>query len=1081
MFIARDSLSANRLREEIPFFAPDLRVSLLPDWDVLPYDSFSPTPEVGGARVAGLAALLDGAPGITITTAQAALLPYAPPEFIAARAFLLQVGGKVRVSQLLERLNQGGYARVDRVLAAGEFAVCGGQIDIYPPEEAHPFRLVLLDDEIEQIRLFDPETQRSINQVDEIRMLPMSECDTSAAGIAVFRRAYAATFGRTWRSDDLPPGVEFYLPLFFENSGRLFDYLREDDAVLTHHDMRDNVAQFLRQARQRQKLVGVYEHRPALPVSALFMNENDFFTHLRRFAAVELEQTAADTVAPDVVESLRTAVSHKKLIDFIASFDGRVVLAVAGNGRRDALAAVLTAAGKPPQIADTFAACLSAPLSVVTQVLRGGFVLPESQLAVLTEKEIYATPPPLARHRQAAASAALLPDDIRPGDLVVHREYGVGRALGLKNLTIGGDAGEFLEIEYADSQRLWLPVTQLHWLQRHHGGATLSKMGGASWRKTMRRAARRAYDAAARMLDINARRVAARPSGIFPDEALLARFISRFAHEETPDQEKAAAAVLADMRVAKPMDRLVAADVGFGKTEIAMRAAAAAAFAGTQTAILAPTTLLAEQHYTTFSNRFADFPVRIGKLTRMTPAADRRALLAALANGDMDIVVGTHALLQKGVAYKRLGLAVIDEEHRFGVRHKERFKNMRADVDLLALSATPIPRTLSMALGGVRDISIISTPPSSRLPVKTLLAPFSRGAVVEACDRELLRGGQVFFIHNEIRSIEAMALRLGEWLPRARVLIAHGGMSATQLEGGMRKFLRREADILLCTTIVESGLDIANANTIVINRADRMGISRLHQLRGRVGRAGVQAYAYFLAPEDGVVTTAADKRLLAAEKHSALGGGFFLSMRDLELRGAGEILGERQSGDLEAVGYATYQNMINAAARRIRGEQELDTDIEATVRFAAAAMLPPTYVSSPNERMRYYRRLAACTADADIRELAAEWRDRFGDMPAAAELLAESHRVRLLARSAAAEEIRINKNGEAVFVFAPDPPCAARLLNRITVGDCLPLSPTSIKLPLRSAASVAQAREVRLFLRDLLAAPDAATQVDGHA
>lgn len=1069
VFVARDIPDAEHLLEEVAFFAPDLQVNILPEWDVLPYDMFSPTAEVVADRVTALTGLLDDAPGVTVVTAAALLSPAPPPEFFAARAFHLRVGGRLNLQSLQERLLVGGYARVERVLESGEFAVYGGQADVFPPDAERPFRLVLLDDEIEQIRIFDPTTQRSTGRVDALRTLPMSECDLSDAGLARFRAAYAERFGRggeEFRRGVLPPGGEFFLPLFFEQEGRVFDYIRADGVVVARAGLNDIVTDFLHQTRQRQKLVSVYEERPALPATTLFMREDEFYRRLRAFSLVELTDAAADDLPP-VAVNRRSPDPHRALIECVKNFDGKIIIAVDGKGRRDALATLITAGGTHATVCENFAEALSADSpALVVAPLRGGFALPAARLVVLSEAEIFESPPsPRARRRQRAARVDA--GDIRPGDLVVHRQYGVGRAQGLKHLTAGGESGEFFEIEYADSQRLWLPVSQLHMLDIHHGGAELSKMGGAGWRRAHRRAARHAHDAAARLLEINARRAAAAPRRHRPDETMMAKFIGNFAYPETPDQDRAAAEVLADLRGGKPMDRLIAADVGFGKTEIAMRAAAAAVFAGSQAAVLAPTTLLAEQHYRVFSDRFADFPARIERLTRLVPLPARRQTLAGLASGVVDIVIGTHALLQKSVRYKNLGLAVIDEEHRFGVSHKERFKNALAGVDLLSMSATPIPRTLAMALGGLRDMSIIATPPPARLAVKTLVTPFSHSVVAEACERELRRGGQVFFIHNEIRDIDEMAKKLAAWLPRARLLTAHGGMTGERLEGTMRRFLRRDADILLCTTIVESGLDIANANTIIINRADRMGLSRLHQLRGRVGRAGAQAYAYFLTPAEFEPLPAAVARLSAAKAHGAPGGGFSLAMRDLEMRGAGEVLGEKQSGDMEAVGYATYQRMVAAAARQLRGEAEIESDISAAVSPSAAALLPPKYVPAPGERMRYYRRLAAAETDDAVESILQEWGDRFGAPPPPACLLAESHRLRLAARAVAVESVRIEDDGAAKVKFCAAPPCAEKLLQKTVAGECRATSPNTITLSLATREPLEQARRLLEFLRSL--------------
>ena len=654
---------------------------------------------------------------------------------------------------------------------------------------------------------------------------------------------------------------------------------------------------------------------------------------------------------------------------------------------------------------------------------------------------------------------------------MVHRDYGVGRVEGLKHLDVDGATGEFLEIAYDNQQKLWLPVTQLGCLQPHQGGVALSTMGSRVWQKSYQRAQKRAYDTAARLLDINARRLLAGVSGHRPDEAMLAQFSDNFVYQETPDQQQAMEQVLADLCADTPMDRLIIADVGFGKTEVAMRACAAAVFSGKQAAVLAPTTLLAEQHYQVFSDRFAYFPTTVERLTRVVSAAHKRQLLTDLAAGKIDIIIGTHALLQRGIRYKRLGLVIVDEEHRFGVRDKEKLKDARAGVDILSLSATPIPRTLAMALNSIRDISIISTPPAARLPVKTMVLPFLRAVIVEACERELARGGQVFFVHNEIRTIEQMREQMSSWLPRARIGVAHGDMSPVQLEYEMLRFLRREVTILLCTIIVESGLDIGGANTIIVNRADKMGLSRLHQLRGRVGRAGQQAYAYFLLPEDGVAGEPAQQRLHALQQHAALGSGFLLSLRDLEIRGSGEVLGERQSGDIEAVGCTLYHSMIKAAVSRMRADGNAPIeDVEAIIKLPEAVYLPASYIASPTERMQYYRRLAACADAPGIADICAEWRDRFGVLPRSATLLRDSHLLRLLAQTASIERLVVGKDARVTLTLRDNPRCMHALMDRIQAGVCQPVSAQAVRLTINAEDDLCtQVAQVLNFVGALVA------------
>ena len=1100
LFLARDALAAAHLAEEIPFFAPDLPVRLLPDWEILPYDAFAPPAEVVGARAKALSKLLDADPGVTVAAAASALGPFAPPAFIAARVFNLQVGGKINLHALAARLAVGGYARVHQVRAPGEFALRGGQADIFPASEPRPLRVVLFDDEVEEIRAFNPETQLSERRVDSFQALPAREFDLSPEGAERFRSAFLDRFGGQRGGDEVlqkiqggeaPPGAEHMLPLFFSGgaASRLFDYLPENCRVLFHDDARPQMESFLHQARLRQKIVSVYEGRPAVPAAELFFSMERFFLQMKKFSAVTLQ--GEDGCAPPPTVS--AVAGDNGVANFARNFSGRLVLATDGEGRREMLASALRADGVRAVNISEFAEARDGVVSLAVAPLRAGFSMPKENLAVLTESEIFQTRLPPRSRRAAAVSASdfARADDIRAGDLVAHERHGVGRCVGMKTMRMGGGEGEFLELEYAGDGRLWLPVSQLGSLRRHHGGGdkdepALSKLGSSSWRKARAKAAKRARDTAARLLEIAARRAAKTRTPREVDEAAMAKFAAAFPHPETPDQARAAKEVLEDLRGPKPMDRLLAADVGFGKTEVAMRASCAAVLCGQQAAILAPTTLLASQHFRNFTDRFAGWPVQVGELTRHVSSAERRVFLKRLESGAIDIAVGTHALLGRDVRWKNLGLAVIDEEHRFGVRQKERCKEMRADVDVLALSATPIPRSLSMSLEGVRDFSVMATPPQSRLAVRTLVAPFSRAMVAEACEREMLRGGQVFFVHNEIRDMESAASRLAEWLPRARIAMAHGGMTAARLEDAMRKFLRREADILLCTTIVESGLDIANANTLVVDRADRMGISRLHQLRGRVGRSHVQAFAYFLTPPEGAMTQGAEERLAALASHAELGGGFHLAMRDLEIRGAGEALGERQSGEMDSVGYGVFHSLLKKALRELtkdgKGERSgaeggMGVDgggggvegvegVEAVVDLGSAALLPSDYVSGVNERLRCYVGLSECGSGDDLLRARTDLEDRFGRLPPEAELLLESHHLRLLCGRTGAVRIRATKAG-ATIVFAENPPCAAALLRKVAAGECKIAGRTGARLAEVPENPLDRARRIGDFLEGL--------------
>ncbi len=1071
LFLAKDAAHAAAVADELAFFAPDINAHWLPDWDVLPFDTFAPSAETASRRIAALAAMAEG--GITIASGAAALAFLPPPLFVAARAFDLRAGGRADLAQLKSKLANSGYENVGRVGAPGEFASCGGQLDVFPPDASLPFRLVMFDDEIEQIRIFDPRTQRSLRQVQRIRLLPANEFDMSAEGVERFRAECRRRFGGG--GENIRPGSPSFAPLFFEQPATLFDYLTPQHLLFVDGGCRRAAADFLEQAREREHTARVYENRPVPPVADLFLSAEEFDRRIKENKAAAFCHVKGDNMPP-VAAQAGGDNPYRQLANAAKeeTAKGRkVVVVMGGEGQKIAVAESLVREKIAVRVVDGFAEVFNKDnnnangggVFVTAGVLRGGFVSAKKQLAIFAESDIHGAPPKTRRTAHTIADFADA-DDISPGDLVVHRQHGIGICHGLKAKTLVGVSGEFLELEYAGGQRLWLPVAQMHHLCRHHGAAMLSVLGGAGWRRARKRAEKNARDTAARLLEINARRESLGGKSIKPDEAILAKFAARFPYPETPDQARAIRETLDDMRAPKTTDRLIAADVGFGKTEIAMRAACACALSGAQTAVLAPTTLLSEQHARNFADRFAGFPVAVAALNRHTDARAKRTLLHKVAEGTIDILIGTHALLHSSVKYKNLGLVVIDEEHRFGVRQKEHFKSLRANVDMLSLSATPIPRTMAMAMDGLRDLSTISTPPAGRLPIQTMVMPFSRAAVVEACQRELLRGGQVYFVHNDIAGINEMARQLQEWLPQASIVIAHGRMAAAETESAMRRFLRREASVLLCTAIIESGLDIVNVNTVIINRADKMGAARLHQLRGRVGRGQMQGYAYFLTPTEGAATESGEERLLAVQECAQLGGGFLLAMRDLEIRGAGEILGERQSGDIAGVGVAMYQKLLRAAAREIKGappEQVVAVDL------GAPAILPQEYANAPGERMRYYWKLGNCNSPNAVDDIVEEWRDRFGKPPMAALVLAASHRLRLFAEQCGASAIRAAASGETMMDFPADTPHRDAILQKLKDGECrLANDGGSVALPeVAKDNPMARAEQARNFLEQI--------------
>ena len=1094
VFIARDLLAAAHLAEEISFFAPEINATLLPDWEVLPYESFSPPAELTSRRLAALYHLYRNAPGILIVAAATALYPLPPAEFLAARAFSLRVGESADRENLLSQLVHGGYRRADRVCEPGEFAVVGGQIDIFPAGSRAPFRVILIGDEIEEIRKFNPDTQRSVSAVSAVETLPAREFPLDSDSAAAANRrllsqfemtAAASAISKSIKKGIAPDGAEFLLPLFFDKTANLFDYLPDDAAIFYHAECESAAAEFLRGAKARYDSAMRLEKRPAFPPDELFLSEKQLADSLNRFSRIEISGEkggggyASAEKLPDLSIPPSAANPCKNLRAFLESFDGDSVIAVDSEGRRDSIAAMLSAEGIIAHKSDSFQSELkSKSPRVAVASLRGGFIFPKERLAVISEAELFgAAPPPRSRRDIINYSGGISPNELRAGDAVAHRRHGVGFYRGLKTLRAAGADAEFAEIEYGGGDLLLVPVAQLNLLSIYHGGEETkpSKLGGSRWQKTKSRAVRRARDAAAELLAIRAKRALSGGRAVQIDDSAYRAFCRRAGFLETPDQERAINETLSDLKSNSPMDRLICGDVGFGKTEVAMRAAFVAAMGGRQTAVLAPTTLLAEQHHRTFLDRFAGLPIQIARLSRVVSAADSRLALSQIADGKIDIAIGTHRLLSKDVIWRDLGLAIIDEEHRFGVRQKERLLALRGDADILSLTATPIPRTLSMALEGLRDFSVIATPPAARLAIKTFVAPFGKDIIAEAVSRELLRGGQIFFIHNSIGNMDEAAEQLREWLPNARIASAHGRMRGVELESIMRKFLRREIDLLIATTIIESGLHIANANTIIINRADRFGLAQLHQLRGRVGRSHHQAYSYFLIREEserggGGVNGDAAERLAAIRDMSALGSGFLIAMRDLEIRGAGEVLGEAQSGEIAAVGLEMYQSMLKAAVAAIKkgDAPPLDDPDEFAleVDLGSAALLPMEYCASAAERLHLYRRLAACDSDDSLFLARDEIEDRFGRPPPAAMLLFACHRLRLRAQAIGVVNIKARESA-ITLEFIPSPPCADALVKAIESGKILPAGKNKVKISDPPSAPFARAVMIESFFDEL--------------
>ncbi len=1049
LVVTASPTDALRLQDEIRWLAPEIAPLVLPDWETLPYDSFSPHQDLVSERLATLHAISSAAPNVLLVPASTALYRLAPPAYLAAYTFFLKQGGKLDGEALRRQMTMAGYDHVTQVVRPGEYSVRGGLIDLFPMGSTLPYRLDLFDDEIESIKTFDPDSQRTVYPVREIRLLPAREFPTDDKARTLFRQRFRevmegdptrAGIYKDVSNGILPPGIEYYLPLFFEHTASLFDYVPAEVTVVLHQDVSRAVTEFWRDTRSRHDLLAGDRSRPILPPAELFLPEEEFFLELGRRARLQLQldkvQADAARPLPDVSVERKASDPLHRLKALLEQFDGRLLLLAETPGRRETMQEYLAEYGLKPAACEDLAAFVGGGEAFALAVgpLVNGFLLPEARIAFVTESELYATTARTRSRRDAGRKATAegwLRDlsELRVGDPVVHASHGVGRYLGLAHMDLGEGDTEFLHLEYSGGDKLYVPVSQLHVITRYAGAdpeaVDLHRLGSGQWEKAKRKAAQQVRDTAAELLALYAKR-AARPGHRFDfRQHDLEAFADAFGFEETPDQKAAIDAVVEDMKAGRPMDRLVCGDVGFGKTEVALRAAFVAVSDGKQVAVLCPTTLLAEQHYQTFADRFADWPVKIAELSRFKSAKEQSQALAELAEGKVDILIGTHRLLQKDVRFQRLGLVIVDEEHRFGVRQKEALKTLRSEVDILTLTATPIPRTLGLALEGMRDFSVIATAPSRRLAIKTFVQRYSKGIVREAVLREFKRGGQVYFLHNEVDTIENMRDALAELLPEARIAVGHGQLPERELERVMRDFTTHRANLLLCSTIIETGIDIPTANTILINRADKFGLAQLHQLRGRVGRSHHQAYAYLLTDAHAKPTAKAQKRLEAITMMEDLGAGFFLAMHDLEIRGAGEVLGENQSGEIQQIGFSLYSEMLKRAVKDLQAGKEPDLsqplEVVSEINLHTPALLPSSYCSDVGERLTLYKRLANCDAEDELRDLQEELIDRFGEMPPQTQALIESHRLRLLLKPFEIQKLDASE-AQITVQFGASPP-----------------------------------------------------------
>ena len=1068
VIVTPDNQTALRLEHELAFFLQGEHPILqFPDWETLPYDVFSPLPEIISERLKTLALLPQVKRGALVVSVTTLMHRLAPREHVLANSFAIKVGDDFNLELNRLKLESVGYQCVSQVYQHAEFAVRGAIVDLFPMGSKVPFRIELFDEEIESIRTFDPETQRSLEKINQIQLFPAREFPFTDESIKHFRQAFRTYFPETSPKNTLyvdvskgitPNGIEYYLPLFVEQTATLFDYL-PSSAVLVLSDTFNSTAQaFYAEAEERFEQRKYDIERPLLLPEHLFLSAEALAQRAAAFARITLdEQPTVESIVftcqplPNITLDAKLNEPAQALQQFIKSFAGKILFVAESAGRREGLIDKLRAHKITVKPVESWQGFLKSEVSpcILVAPMEYGLWLEQDQnkssaIAIITESQLSGEKVLQRRRRRKSAARELENmvnnlNELTIGSPVVHREHGVGRYLGLQTLQVGGITAEFLTLEYAHNDKLYVPVSTLHVIGRYTGvspeNAPLHKLGGDQWSKLKKKAIARIRDVAAELLEIHAKRALKKGHAFAIEEAEYQAFADAFPFEETPDQQSAIETILEDMASPHPMDRVICGDVGFGKTEVSMRAAFIAVQGGKQVAVLVPTTLLAQQHYQNFRDRFADWPVRVEVMSRFVTPKQLKQIAEELAEGKVDIVIGTHTLLSKELKFKALGLVVIDEEHRFGVRQKEHFKKLRSELDFLTLTATPIPRTLNMAMSGLRDISIIASPPPNRHAIKTFISEWVDAQIREACLREIKRGGQVFFLHNEVKSMEKMARQLAELIPEARIEIAHGQMPERELERIMLDFYHQRFNVLLCSTIIESGIDIPTANTIIIDRADKLGLAQLHQLRGRVGRSHHRAYAYFIVPPKSLISKDAIKRLQAVEASGELGGGFMLSSHDLEIRGAGELLGDDQSGQIQEIGFTLYTELLERAVNALKsGKQpELDTPMDrgAEVDLQTAALIPEDYLPDIQARLVLYKRISSAETQADLHELQVEMIDRFGLLPEPVKTLFSITELKQKAEKLGIKKIEANAGGGRI-IFTSEPNInAEQLINLI--------------------------------------------------
>lgn len=1048
--LTTDTLSSTVTYNETKFFNQDKTEFLtFPEWETLPYDIFSPHEDIVSDRITTLHRLPQLTHGVLILPVTTCMQRVAPKEFIREVAMHLSIGDTIELDELRHSLAAAGYHHVSQVMTRGEFTVRGSIIDFFPMGSNHPYRVELFDDEIETIRTFDPEKQTSLDKLKEISLLPAHEFPSNEDAIKAFRRRYRekiegdpnkSIIYKEVSSGNFPPGIEYYLPLFFDNTETLFDYFPENTLFILYEDVLETTEEFENDLFSRYEQRRHDTERPILPPKEIYLSSDETQNKIEKFLRVQLnsnkyQNTQDDTFtnypsstlpAINIDSRLEDPATH--LRNFITSKQRSIVFAAESLGRREYINETLRSLNIKPTIHESWDAFAKSEdtINLLVAPIDDSVDLPEHGVTIIAERQLFGNRARQASRRRKTRDADAIVrnlNDLVEGAPVVHEDHGVGRYIGLQTLNIQDIETEFLTLEYMGGDKLYVPVANLHLVSRYTGAdnesAPWHKLGSDTWAKVKQKAAEKARDVAAELLDVYARREA--KEGIYYDTSIhdYVTFSASFPFEETPDQQTAIDNVLSDMGSTKPMDRVVCGDVGFGKTEVAMRAAFIAVSNGKQVAVLVPTTLLAQQHYQTFLDRFAEWPFHIESLSRFNSGKKQKEIIESLKQGKIDIVIGTHKLFNADIKYKNLGLIIIDEEQRFGVRHKEKLKSLRAEVDILTLTATPIPRTLNMSLSGLRDLSIIATPPTHRHAIKTFVSQWNDANIKEACTREIKRGGQVYFLHNEVKTIEKVTADLQALLPNASIRFAHGQMSERELEQVMLDFYHTRFSILVATTIIESGLDVPTANTIIINRADKLGLSQLHQLRGRVGRSHHRAYAYMITPHRKAMSADAIKRLDAIESLEELGVGFTLATHDLEIRGAGELLGEGQSGQIQEIGYTMYNELLARAVKALKSGDlpELDRPLDhgLEVDLGEPALLPESYVPDVHMRLVLYKRIASALNEAELKDIQTELIDRFGLMPVQTKNLIATTELKLFAHGLGINKIEAHEDGGRIL------------------------------------------------------------------